>query len=252
MLISAKKRVLDSDVRGRDESLGTIKDVLFDDTSWRVRYLVVDTGGWLSGRKVVLHPVALAGVDWPACEVRTEMTRSQIDQGPPLDEHEPVSRQHQENLAKYFNWPAVPMVPMGPFGGLAGVEQAIGLDVRERAEAVKSEDHEGNPHLRSTDEIVGYRVVAGDDEAGHVADLILDDSEWVIRYLVVDLGTWLPGKEVLLAPEWAREVRWDKRSIFIDLERKDLEKGPEFDAKTPVNRRYEEKVYDFYGRPVYW
>ena len=46
-------------IEASDGDIGTVSDFLFDDVSWQVRWLVVDTGNWLSGRKVLLPPVRL-------------------------------------------------------------------------------------------------------------------------------------------------------------------------------------------------
>ena len=46
-----------------DGEIGTITDVWFDDDRWTVRYLVVRTGGWLLGRKVLLAPSVVRGVN---------------------------------------------------------------------------------------------------------------------------------------------------------------------------------------------
>ncbi len=46
-------------IQASDGAIGAVSDFLFDDVSWRVRWLVVDTGHWLSGRKVLLPPSVL-------------------------------------------------------------------------------------------------------------------------------------------------------------------------------------------------
>ena len=46
--------------------IGEVDDLYFDDEDWAIRYLVVDTGGWLSGRKVLISPVAIGHPDWMA------------------------------------------------------------------------------------------------------------------------------------------------------------------------------------------
>jgi hypothetical protein len=39
-------------VEGIDGRVGTVKDFLFDDQSWKIRWMVVDTGYWLPGRRI--------------------------------------------------------------------------------------------------------------------------------------------------------------------------------------------------------
>ena len=50
-------------VEGSDGRIGTVKDFLFDDESWQIRWMVLDTGTWLPGRKVLIHPSVIAPLD---------------------------------------------------------------------------------------------------------------------------------------------------------------------------------------------
>ena len=70
--------------------------------------------------------------------------------------------------------------------------------------------------------------------------------------MVVDTGTWLPGKRVLVAPHWIARVSWERAQVDIDLQREAVAHSPAFDPAAPVNRQYEARLYDYYGRPVYW
>jgi hypothetical protein len=85
-----------------------------------------------------------------------------------------------------------------------------------------------------------------------VEDFIIEDIFEIIRYMIVDTRNWLPGKKVLIAPLWVDKVSWKDAKVFIDLLREAIKDSPEFDSSEPVNRRYEERLYDFYGRPKYW
>jgi hypothetical protein len=77
-------------------------------------------------------------------------------------------------------------------------------------------------------------------------------KSWAIRYLVVDTRNWLPGKKVLVAPQWTADVDWAGRRVSVDLSKDAIKDGPEFDPSLPVNREYEVRLYDYYGRPHYW
>ena len=247
-----------------DGDIGSVSDFFFDDEHWVVRYLVVDTGGWLSGRRVLISPIALGEADWQAERLSVALTREQIERSPGIDTHKPVSRRHEAEYAGYYGWPyywgggglwgpyAYPyQMTMAVPPPAAAVQPGQGDDA---AEAEEPEDPE-DAHLRSASEVAGftgYRIRALDDEIGHVADFILDDETWAVRYLVVDTGTWLPGKKVLIAPQWIARVSWEQAQVDVDLPRAAIERSPEFDPSMPVNRQYEARLYDFYGRPVYW
>ena len=100
--------------------------------------------------------------------------------------------------------------------------------------------------------MAGYRLHARDGEIGHVDDFIVDDRSWVIRYLVVDTGSWWPGKKVLLPPQWIDRVSWLEATVDVDLDRDTIKNGPEWDPRSPISREYEERLYGYYRRPGYW
>ena len=101
-------------------------------------------------------------------------------------------------------------------------------------------------------EVVGYRIQGTDDAIGHVDDFIVDDETWAIRYLAIDTGNWWLDKKVLVAPHWAQSTSWDESTVFVNLRRETIKHSPEWNADAPVNREYETRLYDYYGRPAYW
>jgi hypothetical protein len=101
-------------------------------------------------------------------------------------------------------------------------------------------------------EVLGYHIIAEDDEAGHVDDFIADTETWAIRYLVADTRNWLPGRKVLVCPDWIKNVNWYESHVSVDLSAQAIKDGPTYRPSTPVNREYEARLYDFHGRPKYW
>lgn len=122
----------------------------------------------------------------------------------------------------------------------------------EEKEKESTQDAEGDFHLRSAKEVIGYHIQALDGEIGHVEDFIVEDIVQIIRYMVIDTRNWLPGKKVLIAPLWIEKVSWKNSKVFIDLLKESIKNSPGFNPSEPVNRKYEERPYDFYGRPKYW
>jgi hypothetical protein len=106
--------------------------------------------------------------------------------------------------------------------------------------------------LRSIQELQGYKISVLDGNIGHVEEFIADDSNWFIRYMVVDTKNWLPGRKVLIAPDWIEQVSWNDSKFYVDLPRELIKDSPEYDPAAPVNRQYEARLYDYYGRPKYW
>ena len=64
MMLRTAKELIGYTIRALDDDVGHVDDFYFDDRYWLIRYLVVDTGGWLSGRKVLLSPLTIGQPDW--------------------------------------------------------------------------------------------------------------------------------------------------------------------------------------------
>lgn len=200
-----------------DGELGRIGDLLFDDRSWHVRYVVAETGGWLTGRQVLLDPSSVTGIDREAGRVEVSLTRQQIEDSPPIEAHAPVSQQVQVDLHSYYGWPA--------YWGAAGAfaTAATPLDVPPEAVPEQVTDAGGDPHLRSAREVIGYHVQATDDEIGHIDDLVLDEGAWIAREAVVATRNWLPGRKVVIPTEAVEDVSWSDRRVRVRLTRAEVE-----------------------------
>jgi hypothetical protein len=237
-------------LEARDGDIGRCKDFLFDDRRWTVRYVVAETGGWLSDRKTLISPIALDGPDWGSRRLRTRLDRKSIENAPPLDEDAPVSRQYEMKYHAHYGWPHY-WRGTGIWAADA-YPQPLYDDVGQSQLAVEDEEVDGDPHLRSMDEVIDYRLEAQDGKIGHVGDFIIDDETWQIRYVIADTRKWLSGKRVLLSPSWIRGVHWGEQRVAVDLTREEVKNSPEFKPSEPVNREYEMRLYDYYGRPRYW
>lgn len=85
-----------------EEKIGTVKDFYFDDRHWTIRYLVANTGTWLSGRQVLVSPYALVAIENDHRDIATDLTKKQIQKSPSLDVHKPVSRQFEDDYYGYY------------------------------------------------------------------------------------------------------------------------------------------------------
>jgi len=247
-MLRSLKTMFGYELRASDGEIGKVDDFLFDAVAWFVRYLVADTGGWLTERQVLLSPLVLGRADAESETLDVGLTREQVEASPPIERDMPVSRQMEAELHRHYNWVPYWQSPF-PFTGTSAAvaAQSIVPDVDDDEDEVQ-----GDPNLHSVREVTGYHILATDGDIGHVDDLIVEDESWVVRYLVVDTGNWLPGKKVLLVPSWVQQVDWLERMVYIDLKRESIRNSPEFDPGASVNRDYEERLYDYYGRRKYW
>ena len=211
-----------ADIAGVDGSFGSVSDVYFDSQSWAIRYLVVDTGKWLPGRRVLISPDAIAADQSTEDVIRLNLTREQIEKSPDVSLDQPVSRQIEAMLYTYYGWPAY--WSAGPSAGATAPVTPIPAGPPPQNPVPESES---NPYLRSMEEVSGYRVQALDGEIGHVEDLVIDDQARNVRMIVVDTRNWLPGKKVRIPPRWVDQINWEEQRLKLHVPRQDVEGSPE-------------------------
>lgn len=229
-----------------DGEFGKVKDFYFDDHHWTIRYLVADTGNWLTARQVLISPHALVAAIREDEHIAVDLTRKQIEESPPQETDKPVSRQFEEFYYGYYGWPTY---WGGPY--MWGAYPYPVHSPEEERSTARSE-RAWDPNLRSTHDVRGYHVQAVDGEIGHVEDFIVDDETWAIRYLIVDTHNWWPGKQVLVSPRWIESVSWDETKVFVNLTREAIRQSPEYTDESLVTRDYEAGLHRHYDRPEYW
>src|SRR5215203_5588313 len=89
-----------SDLKGytisaTDGEIGEVQDFYFDDDDWTIRYLVIDTGKWLPGRKVLISPISMGKANRDRQSIAINLTKEQIENSPGIDTDKPVSRQYE-------------------------------------------------------------------------------------------------------------------------------------------------------------
>lgn len=216
-MLRSMKEVYGYDILGADGEIGVVDEFYFDDQHWTIRYLVVNTHKWLPGRRLLVSPLALSKPLWAARMLPATLTREQVEKSPDIDLDKPISRQHEIILNEHYGWhpwwTAMRSVPPPPTHVEKDVERVA----------------EGDPHLRSIREVIGYHIQARDGEIGHVEDFILSEPIWDIQYMVVDTRNWLPGRRVLVALQWIIQVAWAEQKVHLDLLRRTVKNSPEYD-----------------------
>ena len=209
-----------------DGDIGHVKDFYFDDNTWAVRYLVADTGSWLSGRQVLLPPrafesPAFGGVNVDVNMLHVNLTRKQIEDSPSIDSHRPVSRQYEEEYYRYYGWPAY-WQDDGMYGA------GTGFPVVTPPLTAENQPHHGHNqrddiHLRSMKELVGYNLQATDGPIGSVCSFMVHGESWAVRELVIETGHWYEGKKILLLTKNIDRISYEASTIFVNLTLEDIE-----------------------------
>jgi sporulation protein YlmC with PRC-barrel domain len=231
-------------IAATDGRIGTVSDILFDDSSWRVRWVVVDTGNWLPGRTVLLPLSALGRLDENGSEFAVKLTMQQIKDSPGSDTDRPVSRQIESNIYSYYGWQPYWGTDMLMGGGLGygtgfggGVASALPIIGSRRASDIAiAGASDDDPHLRSVQAVKGYHIHATDGEIGHLTDFIVDDTDWSIRSIIVDTKNWWPGKIVVIAPSSIDTVDWMDSLVNLKISREKVKASPAYDASTTIDR----------------
>jgi hypothetical protein len=241
-------------IEAKDGRMGTVVDFLFDDATWRVRWLVVDCGTWLTGRKTLIHPSAILRADLEQQRFLVSLTKAQVEKSPELAEHQPVSQQMENQLYTYYGWDPLwsgPYLSETP-GEMAWPYMAppyFGLGLTDVAHGKGASSHGADRRLRSVNEVTGYHIHAVDGEIGHVENFMIDDADWSIHYFIVDTRNWWPGKRVLISPLAVKSIDWFDRHIELDVSREKIKSSPPWDPFDAFSQLYAKRLHNHYGWP---
>lgn len=260
------KELEGASVEAVDGRLGTVKDLYFDDKRWAIRYIVVETGTWLKGRKVLISPNAVHRVAWDDGVMHMSLTRQQVRDSPSIDTDKPVSRQQEAAHHNYYGYPnywdginlwgldafPIPWVGASPDPSLAPHGLRDDAVARERQGRLDRKLESADSHLRSSNEVIGYEIMASDGPIGSVENFVIDDKSWAIRHMVVDTRKWLPGKQVLLSPESIDYISWPEREVHVKIARHAIETSPEYDTSHVLSPEHATALGAHYKRVGYY
>jgi uncharacterized protein YrrD len=240
-------------IEATDGRIGTVDDFLFDDTSWKVRWIVVDCGTWLTGRKVLIHPSVISYAELGSERFEVSLSKGQVRGSPSLSEHQPVSKQMESQLYDYYGWDPLwngpyPEAMPGEMSSPLLTPPYFGRDRREPGAPIPEIPSE-DTHLRSVAEVTGYHIRASDGEIGHVHNFMLDDADWSLRYFIVDTSNWWFGKRVLIAPHAVKSIDWSVREVVLDVTREQVQASPPWDPLVAFNDDYKTRLHQHYGWP---
>jgi sporulation protein YlmC with PRC-barrel domain len=223
-------KLLKYDVFASDGDIGYIRDILFDDQQWTLRYLNVDTQRWMPmSKKVLISPISVSGFDMEDEKLVLSLTKQNVLDSPSIEAHKTVSQQFEEIYFDFFGygyyWNGLGL--WGDFQNPADLaEQQVVKQATKKPKPASSEDR----HLRSIHELKHYDVVETDGMQGHVHDFIVDSDSWTIKYLVIDTRNWLPGgRKVMLPPQYLEEVSWKDQAVFCKLKIEQIKQIPAYD-----------------------
>jgi uncharacterized protein YrrD len=215
-------------VLATDGEIGAVEDFFFEEDRWTVRYVHVDTGRWLSGKRVLISPMSVTP-PWNRSGVRVTLTRDQVWNSPEV-RSDPPSRVSEAELLRYYGYP----IYWGA-GGVWGAFENPGALVAQSVDpaplpaAGPAIDVEAQ-HLRSTNQSTGYHLHARDGEIGHVDDFVIGEESWRIRYLLVDTSNWIGGRSVVVLTDAVTRIEQDRGVLHIDATRDQIRNSDAFES----------------------
>ncbi len=251
MLISTT-RIENSKVHAQDGTIGKVETFLFDQEQWVLRYIVAKHGFLFLGGRKLLSPVSVTGtIGESDGAIRVGLTREQVKNAPPADLARPISRRKEEQFHRYYQIPVywggaglwgTAMTPLE--AGTVSYEPAP----TDEPEAADTDEY----HLRSTEEIEGYRVEAKEERIGTVSGCLIEDTTWAVRYLSVKMEEGQGDGRLFISPHWVDEISWIERKLRLDMPASRLREMPTVGVRGTLEREDEEKLHEFFGQPRYW
>ncbi len=244
-------------IEANDGRIGTVGTLLFDDTTWKIRWLVVDTGSWLTGRQVLIHPSAIGAADHRLRQLPVNLTKARIEASPDIQQDAPVTMQMESHLYNYYGWDpywganyhGAGITDFGMAGGYgmpyAGPRRTMDYDTAQGG----SDD--GDSHLRSMDSVRGYHILATDGSIGHVENFLVDDTAWAIYYLIVDTSNWWFGAHVLMSPFAVTSIDWNDSNIRLNVSQAQVRTSPPWDPADIVEHMDARTLHEHYDWPGY-
>lgn len=236
------KNLIGYSIETLDGPKGKVKDFLFNEENWVVRYLDAEFGNLSKEKRVLIPKPALKEPDWDRDKFYVNLKKEDIESCPDLDDRRPVSREYESALSKHYNiphyWPyyyvpaGAPMFfPPRPLSSPRKIINEKDLDTS----------------LRSFREVEEYQITAIDGKMGHVEDLIVADEDWQIVYAIVDTSNWVPwSKKIMLAIDWLEDISYVEKEVKIGLTTDTIKDAPEFDNSSTLTLEDEKSLYDFY------
>ncbi|GEM_PF-136436 len=234
-------------IKGTDGELGKLVDFYFDDVTWTLRYMAVETGEWMKGKEVLISLSEIGRPDWASHVFPVALNRNQVRKSPVIQTARDIDSKYEAALHSYYSWNTY-------WGGGFYVLPGYGLDMNlsstgNEDDEPKSKSQKINHNLRSMKEIKGYQIHAKDGSIGHVEDFIINKDKWDIRHLVIDMGKLMKGKKVLISPCWINSVNWDEGEVFVDLALDAVKRSPVYDPSKPFSLDYEELLLNHFRKP---
>jgi hypothetical protein len=202
----------------------------------------VDIGNWLHGKKVLMSPSAIIGVDAPTKTINAGFTKQQVLKSDDVGTHKPEGLEQPHDYSLYLGWPYY--VGLNALNDSNRPVPGKAHDPEKGQTSEHSFRQAYDEHLRSSKVVSRYHVMAVDGEIGQIEDGTVDDQTWTIKYLVSTIRNWWSAKKVLLPTESILWVSATESNVYVNLTRNNIATAPVFDPKKPLTHDLEIALYN--------
>ena len=243
-MLHATKDLIGRQLEASDGQVGSCDEFLFDDRTWKIRYMVAETGGWLTRRKVLISPDDIDGPDAGERVISVDLDASEIKEAPLLSSDAPVSRQYQLTWTRYRG-----LTPSwSDFGPLSAplVANRMAMELQEA-----EHDH----HLRSSREVTGYQATSDlvrehRKRLGRIADFVTNDQTWDVAFAIVEVSKgWFRSEQILIPRDKLRRVGWAEDALYVRLSPETMRDFPPYDPSKQIDLQIKDSAYDACGMP---
>ena len=203
---------------------------------------------------MLIHPSAISNTRLDDRAFEASLTKARVEASPDWSEDRPVSRQMENLLFGHYGWD--PLWDTIYLDGIPGAMASpllsppyFGIRIGENAATDIASRGQDDIHLRSCDEVVGYRLDARDGEIGHVENVMLENIDWSLPYLIVNTSNWWVGEHVLMSVAAVNSIDWTDRRVHLDVLREQVKTSPKWDPLLAFNEYYAKRLHHHYGWP---
>lgn len=229
-MLHLARKVTGAAVHCTDGEVGSLDDFYFEENRWTVRYLLVGTGRWSTGRRVLISPMSVQG-EWGRMGFHLNLTREQVKNSPEFQEAETLTRDYESGVLGYYGYPAYwgAANVWGTFDNPAALVTGPSIAVTAERTATATMDPEER-ELRSIKRSTGYHIHARDGEIGHVDDFLIGQESWRVRYLLADTSNWIGGRAVIVSADAFERVDRERGLLYVGATRDQIAKAPAFES----------------------
>lgn len=248
MLVSSRA-IVGSAVDANDERLGKVRDLYFLPADWTVRFVLLETDHWFSGRTVCVPTEVFDQVVWTERNAQVAVDREQIER---VSQHDVGKAEDDIDLARSGSWSSYwsaddPTGGTNDIGGGASADASSPSAQRTHEQSTSGtrlaspasvhpltsvDQPASQRELRLLKTLWNFHVETIDGSVGHIDDFLIDDQSWEIRYIVVETRNWMPGRRVLVGREAAESISWPQQRIRLRQTSQAVRESPSYEPES--------------------